>query len=157
MRQDGSNQNILHDGKEQTTIKDGDCCSIYWIGTITSRMDTSTERCEPFYRSHPIITESPCQTCFERLLALNQVVPPPARLIHFFQEREPEYLIRTYLRYGMVSAALDTTLTLVDEVCYESLWPCLSLSTFAVQCSCVRHEAVSPPYQRQAHVKCICT
>jgi hypothetical protein len=70
-----------------------------------------------FYHSHSIITESSRQTCFERLLALNQVVPPPARLTQFFQEREPEYLIRTYLRYNMVSTALDSTLTLVDEVC----------------------------------------
>lgn len=63
-----------------------------------------------------MIIESPRQTCFERLLALDQVVPPPARLTQFFQEREPEYLIRTYLRYDMVSTALDYTLTLVDEV-----------------------------------------
>jgi len=85
-----------------------------------------------FYHSHPIITEAPRQTCFERLLALNQVVPPPARLTQFFQERDPEYLIRTYLRYDMVSAALDSTLMLVDEVCTSHFWPCSSLSGFAV-------------------------
>jgi hypothetical protein len=68
-----------------------------------------------------MITESPIQTCFERLLALNQVVPPPARLTQFFKEREPEYLIRTYLRYDMVSTALDYTLMLVDEVCMSHL------------------------------------
>jgi hypothetical protein len=69
------------------------------------------------YRSLPIVTDSPCQTCFEQLLALNQVVPPPARLTQFFQEHEPEYLIRTFLRYNMVSTALDYTLSLVNEVC----------------------------------------
>ena len=116
MKLGGFRQNILHDGKEATTTRDGDCCWSYWTGTITLRTDTGTERCEPHQRGHSMIIESPRQTCFERLLALDQVVPPPARLTQFFQEREPEYLIRTYLRYDMVSTALDYTLTLVEEV-----------------------------------------
>lgn len=106
-----------------------------------------------FYPGHSIVTESPRQSCFERLLALNQVVPPPARLTQFFQEREPEYLIRACLRYDMVSIALDYTLTIVEEVCASHFWSLSTLNNFAVQHSCIRYEAV--PNQWQAHIRCI--
>lgn len=46
----------------------------------------------------------------------NRTSSPPTWLTAFLQDREPEYLIRTCLRYHMVLPAIDYTLSMIQKV-----------------------------------------
>jgi len=55
------------------------------------------------------------KTCLERIMDTDRLSAPPTWLTAFLQDREPEYLIRTCLRYHMVLAAMDYTLCMIQK------------------------------------------
>ncbi|CCA68133.1 hypothetical protein PIIN_02000 [Serendipita indica DSM 11827] len=55
------------------------------------------------------------KTCLERILEADRSSSPPTWLATFFQDREPEYLIRTCMRYHLILPALDYTLLMIQN------------------------------------------
>lgn len=51
------------------------------------------------------------------MLEIDRLRAPPAWLAEFFQDREPEFLIRTFLRFDLVTQAIDNTLLMIKKVC----------------------------------------
>jgi hypothetical protein len=65
----------------------------------------------------PRLTNLPLrQVCLERIMESDRNVAPPTWLTTFFQDREPEYLIRTCLRYHLIMTALDYTMFMIQKV-----------------------------------------
>ncbi|KAG8811352.1 hypothetical protein FRC17_002511, partial [Serendipita sp. 399] len=55
------------------------------------------------------------KNCLERIMDQDRTSTPPTWLTAFFQEREPEYLIRTCLRYQLTLAAIDYTILMIKK------------------------------------------
>lgn len=54
---------------------------------------------------------------FARILDLDRLSRVPTWLIKFFEDEEPEYLIRSSLKYGLVEQSLQYCLSMVRKVC----------------------------------------
>lgn len=68
---------------------------------------------------------------FTRILDLDRLGRVPAWLIKFFEDEEPEYLIRTQLKYGLVEQALQYSLNLIRKVRHVPL-PYLGISALCL-------------------------
>ncbi|KAM5532722.1 hypothetical protein V8D89_013614 [Ganoderma adspersum] len=55
------------------------------------------------------------KVALETIMSFDRTSPPPPWLIHTLEEHHPEYLIRTCLRYEVLEAALDHTLSLTRK------------------------------------------
>ncbi|TBU50494.1 nucleoporin Nup120/160-domain-containing protein [Dichomitus squalens] len=53
------------------------------------------------------------KVALETIVSFDRTSPPPPWLIHKLEEHHPEYLIRTCLRYEVLEAALDYTLSMM--------------------------------------------
>ncbi|OCH95867.1 hypothetical protein OBBRIDRAFT_744376 [Obba rivulosa] len=49
----------------------------------------------------------------ETILGYDRLSPPPPWLVHALEERHPEYLIRTFLRFELLESVLEHTLALI--------------------------------------------
>lgn len=54
---------------------------------------------------------------FTRILDLDRLSRVPSWLIKFFEDEQPEYLVRASLKYGLVEQALRFALGMVRKVC----------------------------------------
>ncbi|KAG8758806.1 hypothetical protein FRC14_007305 [Serendipita sp. 396] len=55
------------------------------------------------------------KNCLERIMDTDRTSIPPSWLTAFFQEREPEYLIRTCLRYQLILPAIEYTILMIKK------------------------------------------
>ena len=52
----------------------------------------------------------------EKILEFDRTGALPSWLVKFFEEHQPEYLIRTCMRFGLVDDAIEYSLELVKKV-----------------------------------------
>lgn len=64
---------------------------------------------------------------FTRILDLDRLSRVPSWLIKFFEDEQPEYLVRTSLKYGLVEQALQFALGMVRKVSSLEAYTCHGL------------------------------
>lgn len=69
-----------------------------------------------------------CKAVSEKILEFDRSKSLPSWLISLLQENQPEYLIRTFLRFELISEALKHSLSLVQKVRFHLFFSGIPLS-----------------------------